>query len=250
MHINKIVDPVSHRLYHIDGLVIVDNIFSVCFCTPRKCDGIIKRLHRLFGEFGYKVDIQTDLKIADYLDVTINLYNRTVSPFRKKNQDLRYVNRGSNHPNQVFKHIPKGIEHRLSTNSSNKEIFERSKQEYEEALKNGVKLEYKDREKNNTQERRNRPRKILRFNPPYNMEVVNNFGKEFFKLLKRNFPSANPLHKIFNRNCIKLRYSCMPNIKSIINNSNITKLNKEKNKEIAKSNCRDKVTCPLKGNCK
>ena len=42
----------------------------------------------------------------------------------------------------------------------------------------------------------------------------------------------------------------MPNINCIINKSNITKLNKEKYKEIAKCNCRDKVTCPLKGKCK
>ena len=41
----------------------------------------------------------------------------------------------------------------------------------------------------------------------------------------------------------------MPTINSIIKESNITKLNKEKNKEIAKCNCRDKVTCPLKGKC-
>ncbi len=93
------------------------------------------------------------------------------------------------HITQVFKHEPKGIEHRLSNNSSNKEIFERSKQEYEEALKNDgafkleyqiFKLEYREREESNTQKRRNRPRKILWFNPPYNMEVVNNLGKEFF----------------------------------------------------------------------
>ena len=100
--------------------------------TPKKCDGIRKRLHRLFGEFGFRLDMQTDLKIADYLDVTLNLHNGTVSPFRKRNLNLHYVHRGSNHPIQVFKHIPKGIEHRLSNNSSNKEIFERSKQEYEE----------------------------------------------------------------------------------------------------------------------
>ena len=142
------------------------------------------------------------------------------------------MDRGSNHPNQVFKHIPKGIEHKLSNNSSNKGIFERSKQEYEKALKNGgygIKLEYRDRERSNTQKRRKRPRKILWFNPPYNMDVVNNLGKEFFKLLKRNFPSENPLHKIFNKNCVKLSYSCMPNINGILNKSNIAKLNKEKN---------------------
>ena len=76
--------------------------------------------------------------------------------------------------------------------------------------------------------RRNRPRNIQWFNPPYNMEVVNNLGKEFFNLLKRNLPDTSPLHKIFNKNSIKLSYSCMPNINSIINKSYITKLNKEK----------------------
>ena len=38
------------------------------------------------------------------------------------------------------------------------------------------------------------------------MEVVNNLGKEFFKILKRNFPSGSQLYKIFNKNCIKLSY--------------------------------------------
>ena len=50
----------------------------------------------------FRLDIRADLKITDYLDVTLNLYSGTVSPFRKRNQDLRYVNRGSNHPTQVF----------------------------------------------------------------------------------------------------------------------------------------------------
>ena len=136
------------------------------------------------------------------------------------------MDRGSNHPNQVFKHIPKGIEHRLSNNSSNKEIFERSKQEYEKALKNGgygIKLGYRDREGSNTQKRKNRPRKSYGLTPLYNMEVANNLGKELFKLLKRNFPSDNPLHKIFNKNCVELSYSCMPNINGIFSSYNVRK---------------------------
>ena len=199
------MDPSSHGLYHDDRLIIMDK------STPKTCDGIRKRLYKLFEEFGFRLDVTTDLTITDFLDVTLNLYSGTVSPFRKRNQDLRYVNRGSNHPIQVFKHVPKGIEHRLSNNSSNKEIFERSK---------------------------------------HNMEVDNNLGKEFFKLLKRNFPSGSQLHKIFNKNCVKLSYSCMPNINGIINRSNIAKLSKEKNKVIAKCNCRDKVRCPLEGKFK
>ena len=87
------MDPSSHGLYYYDGLIIVDK------STPKKCDGIRKRLHRLFGEFGFRLYMQTDLKIADYLDVTLNLYNGTVSLFRKRNQDLRYVDRGIQPPN-------------------------------------------------------------------------------------------------------------------------------------------------------
>ena len=138
-NINYIVDPYSHGLYRDDGLIILGN------STPRKFD-IRKKLHRLFNGFGFKLEIQTNLKITDYLDITLNLYNGTVSPFRKQNQNPCYVNMGSNHPIQVFKHIPNGIEHRLSTNSSNIDIFEQSKRDYEKALKdNGynVKLSYK-----------------------------------------------------------------------------------------------------------
>ena len=64
------------------------------------------------------------------------------------------------------------------------------------------------------------------------MEVVNNLGKEFFKILKRNLPSGSQLRKIFNKNCIKLSYSCMPNINGIINRSNIAKLGTKKHKVI------------------
>ena len=39
----------------------------------------------------------------------------------------------------------------------------------------------------------------------------------------------------------------MPNINDIKNKSNIAKLIKEKNKMIAKCNCREKVRCPLEG---
>ena len=91
---------------------------------------------------------------------------------------------GSNHPTQVFKYIPYGIEHRLSTNSSNIDIFEQSEQDYEKPLKESgynVKLSYKNSiETSNTYKRKNRPRRILWFTPPYNMEVVNKFGSEFF----------------------------------------------------------------------
>ena len=41
--------------------------------TPKKCDGIRKKLYKLFEDFGFRLDVTTDLKITDYLDVTLNL---------------------------------------------------------------------------------------------------------------------------------------------------------------------------------
>ena len=82
------------------------------------------------------------------------------------------------------------------------------------------------------------------------MEVVNKLGSEFFELLKRNFPVTNALNKIFDENNIKLSYSCMPNINSIINKSYTIKFNKEQYNEGPKCNCNNKNKCPLKGKCR
>ena len=115
--LNDIIDPGCHGIYRDDGLIIFGN------CTPRKGDIIRKKLHALFTKFGFKLDIQANLKITNYLDVTFNLYDGTVSPYRKKTHQYPcYINVGSNHPKKVFKQTPKSIMIRLSTNSSNEDI--------------------------------------------------------------------------------------------------------------------------------
>ena len=45
---------------------------------------IRKKLNGLFNKFGFKLDIQANLKITDNFDITFNLYDETVSLFRKK----------------------------------------------------------------------------------------------------------------------------------------------------------------------
>ena len=72
--------------------------------------------------------------------------------------------------------------------------------------------------------RDNRARKVLWFMPPYNMAVANKIGKEFFTLLKKNFPSSSNLYKIFNKNTVKLSNSCILNEVNLINKSNMKKL--------------------------
>ena len=52
--------------------------------------------------------------------------------------------------------------------------------------------------------------------PPYAMNVKTNIGKEFFKLLNKHFPLNNELNKLFNKNTVKLSYSCTKNMDAII----------------------------------
>ena len=43
-----------------------------------------------------------------------------------------------------------------------------------------------------------------------------NVGKIFLRLVKRHFSKENPLHKILNKNTLKVGYSCMGNVASIL----------------------------------
>ena len=99
---------------------------------------------------------------------------------------------------------------------------------------------------------RNHQRNITWFNPPYSKNVKTNVGKHFLSLINHHFPKSNPLHKIFNRNTLKLSYSCMSNIKTIISNHNKGEISKSsKPPEEAKINCkcRNKNSCHMYGNC-
>jgi hypothetical protein len=48
------------------------------------------------------------------------------------------------------------------------------------------------------------------------MNVSTNIGRNFLSIIDKHFPSHDKLHKIFNRNTVKVNYSCMSNVKSII----------------------------------
>ena len=63
---------------------------------------------------------------------------------------------------------------------------------------------------------------MIWLNPPYSVNIVTKVGKHFLSLLGKHFPPHTKFHKIFNRNTIKISYSCLPNMKAV---HTITKLN-------------------------
>ena len=74
----------------------------------------------------------------------------------------------------------------------------------------------KDVNANSNRNKKKHQRKIIWFYPPFSKSVKTNLGKEFFKLLKRHFPKRHKMSKIFNKNTVKLSYSCWRNISSKI----------------------------------
>ena len=97
--------------------------------------------------------------------------------------------------------------------------------------------------------KRNRQRNIIWFNPPFSRAVSTNVGKRFLQLLRHHFPPSNKLHKIFNKNTVKVRYCCTQNVASIIKSHN-KKLINTSIKNTLPCNCRKKHECPLDGKCR
>ena len=74
---------------------------------------------------------------------------------------------------------------------------------YSSGCKN-VDFKYNLVHKNNN--KRSRQRNIIPFNPPFSQAVSTNIAKRFLNLLDKHFPQNNRLHKIFNRNTVKISY--------------------------------------------
>ena len=104
-----------------------------------------------------------------------------------------------------------------------------------------------DRE-NNTEEKKQCKRKIICFNPRYSMNARTNIGKPFLKLTRNHFPNENLSHKIFNKNVLKVIFSCMGNMTSIISSHNRTILNPHVSVEYW-CNCKSRNECPLQNKC-
>ena len=93
---------------------------------------------------------------------------------------------------------------------------------------------------------RKRPHNIIWFNQPYSQNIKTNIGKTFPKLVKKHFPRDHKLYKIFNRNTLKLSYSCMNSMSSVIKQHNYKILSTTENVDRL-CNCRNKENCPLDG---
>ena len=140
---------------------------------------------------------------------------------KKPNDQLLYVNTSSDHPPQVIKQLPNSINWKIIKNSSNKAVFDASKNEYEEALlKSGYKSNLEFQKEISCERKSRRRRRNISFNPPFSQTVKTTGVRLLLCLLDKHFPRSHILRKLFNWNSIKVSYSCMENVAHIIKKHN------------------------------
>ena len=237
-----------YGLYRDDGLAVFDNI------NGQTAEKIKKDFQRIFKENELDLVITSNMKVVNYLDVTLNLNDGTFKPYHKPTDTINYIHKESNHPPAIIKQLPISFESRLSTISSSHEVFEEAKKPYQDALeKSGFKHKLEYHPSDRSEKSANRKRKIIWFNPPFNKAVTTNVAKLFLRLIDKHFPKHHKFRQIFNRNTIKVSYSCLPNMKSKINahNKKVLKDETTPSSTITERtcNCRKNTVCPMNGKC-
>ena len=191
--------------------------------------------------------------MVNFLDVTFDLSTGKYKPCRKPNDDPLYINKHSNHPPSILRQLPTSINKRISTLS-----FEDAAPTYQNALGHSNfshKLEYTPHETQQPAEIGNAvsfgssplsASSVIWFNPPFSKNVKTNIACSFLHLVDTHFPAGHKLHKIFNRNTVKVSYSCMNNVRSITTSHNTCIIRKSQTQVTSADNCncRNKEACP------
>ena len=95
-------------LYRDDGLAVLKNIGG------SQEEKIKTHFQNIFRKNNLNIIVNCNLKVVDYLDVTLNLSDGLYKPFHKPNSEINYIHRESNHPPTIIKQLPLSVESRLS----------------------------------------------------------------------------------------------------------------------------------------
>ena len=234
-------------LYRDDGLGYTRRL------PGPKTERMRKDIIKLFQSHGLKIEISCNMHQVDFLDVSLDRRSGRDSPFRKPNDTPLYIHCKSNHPPNIIKQLPSMVADRLSGNSCDANEFEKVKDVYNSSLeKSGYTKPITYKQPKPLQVPRQRKRSVIWFNPPYNGSVKSNIGRTFLNLLSKHFPPGHKYHSIFNKNKVKLSYSCTSNVSQAISSHNKRILSNSKPEapaNVSKCNCRNPNECPLDNHC-
>ena len=228
----QILDSINKKLLNATRVNQWKNTSSVLqwfkqLPNKQRCAFITFDVVEFYAKNNPRITVEANKKVVNFLDVTLDLTTEKYKPYSKPATTPLYVHSKSNHPPCIIKNIPEAINKRLSEISSDEEAFKEAAPPYQEALqKSGYSYTLKftppQQSPKSTTHKRKRQRNIIWFNPPFSKNVQTNIGREFRNLIQRCFPPNHKLRKLFNKNNLKLSYSCSPNIKQIIDGHNKT----------------------------
>ena len=116
-------------LYRDDWLGCFQNL------SGPESEKVKKKLWKIFKESRLSIDVECNLQITDFLDVTFDLRTDKYYLYRKDNNQLLYINKQSSHPPTITKKLPSMISRRISDISCKKEYFDKAAPAYNNALK-------------------------------------------------------------------------------------------------------------------
>ena len=226
-----------------------------------------KEICQILKSTGIGITILSNLKTVNILDLTLDLTTGTYQTFNKPNNiplyvhkesnhtpSIFYVHKESNHPPSILKNIPLSVNKRLNLNSSNKEMFDQTSAPFQKSLKDSGyshTLEFeKINEETQNKTRKNRPRKTIWFVPPYSTAVTTRIGSKILALVDSCFPKSHLLHKVFNRNTVKVSYRTTPNMHQIISGHNKKIISMKLPPNQSKTCKCTAEPCPVDGLCK
>ena len=141
------------------------------------------------------ITIEANKKIVNFLEVTLDLTNRSFKPFMKPNNKILHVHRQSNHPPALLKNIPQNINKRLSCISSTQQVFNETIPPYQKALDESgynFKLTY-DPPKNRTNTQNRKRARHIMVQASLEFASQNQLGKEIPPHREEMFPKeASP----------------------------------------------------------
>ena len=262
--IKDTLPTVNPGCYRDDGLLVTK-------ARPQQIEQQKKVLCEMFKKHGLNIKVAANKKVIDFLDVVFDLNKNIFAPYMKPGDTPKYVSEKSDHPRKIVKNVPLIVQKRLSSISSNQEVFMDAAPPYQQALnkagynhilvyeEDALNNNNDDEDNNNDDEdedinnnrnrrkKRKRNRNLIYFTPPFSMTVKTRIGKEFLKIVDTAFPPGNPLHKKLNRHNIKISYSCMPNMKTRISRHNTQLLTRDRvQEEEPPCNCM-RIPCPMPG---
>ena len=106
-------------VYHDDGIISISN------SNGPNSSRIQKKIIKAFKFLGFKIEVSSNNKIVNFLDVTLKLSNNTYEPFLKTDQYPSHINVNSNPPKTIIKQVPKAVKLRIRNLSANEKIFQR-----------------------------------------------------------------------------------------------------------------------------